>query len=72
MGRKALEVCMQTFKIRVIEELNELNLKINALNVFILSNVFKTLDHQDQILLQRQLDVMGAYRHILEQRIERF
>jgi hypothetical protein len=72
MGRKALEVCMQTFKIRVNEELNELNLKINSLNMFVISRVFKTLDRQDQILLERQLDVMGAYRHILEQRIERF
>lgn len=63
---------MQTFKIRVNEELNELNLKINSLNMFVISRVFKTLDRQDQILLERQLDVMGAYRHILEQRIERF
>lgn len=63
---------MQAFELRVIEELNELNLKMNALNAFMLGKIFQSLDPIDQQLLGRQLDVMGAYRNILEQRIQRF
>lgn len=63
---------MTGFQSRVIDELSELNLKINALTAFTISNVFKSLDPVDKSLLLRQLDTMSAYRHILEKRISRF
>lgn len=63
---------MTGFQSRVIDELSELNLKINALSAFTIGSVFKSLDPVDQSLLVRQLDTMSAYRHILEKRISRF
>lgn len=63
---------MTGFQSRVIDELSELSLKINALTAFTIGNVFKSLDPVDQSLLVRQLDTMSAYRHILETRISRF
>lgn len=63
---------MTGFQSRVIDELSELNLKINALTAFTISDAFKSLDPVDQNLLLRQLDTMSAYRHILEKRIQRF
>lgn len=63
---------MTGFQSRVIDELSELNLKINALAAFTIGAVFKSLDPVDQSLLVRQLDTMSAYRHILEKRISRF
>ena len=63
---------MTGFQSRVVDELSELNLKINALYAFTIGGIFKTLDPIDQNLLIRQLDTMSAYRHILEKRISRF
>lgn len=63
---------MTGFQSRVIDELSELNLKINALTALTIGSVFKSLDPVDQSLLLRQLDTMSAYRHILEKRIQRF
>ena len=63
---------MTGFQSRVVDELSELTLKINALRAFTVGAVFKTLDGVDQGLLLRQLDTMSAYQHILEKRIARF
>lgn len=60
------------FQQRVIDEKSELDLKINALNAFVIGGIFKTLPEADRELLLRQLDIMKAYEHILEVRISRF
>jgi hypothetical protein len=58
---------------RVIEERQQLDIKIAALMNFInTSEVFKQLDTPDQQLLEEQLDVMQVYSTLLSLRIARF
>lgn len=63
---------MLGFQARVIEEYDQLVLKINALEEFIKGSVFETLDIRQQGLLIAQLDAMGAYAHCLAVRISYF
>ncbi|BBI57625.1 hypothetical protein KIT01_277 [Escherichia phage KIT01] len=63
---------MLGYQARVVEEYDQLVLKINALETFIKGGVFETLDIRQQGLLIAQLDAMGAYAHCLEVRISYF
>lgn len=55
---------------RVINESNDLNEKIVALERFIKMNaIFQDLDPNTQKLMTRQLEVMKEYLNILDQRL---
>ena len=55
---------------RVIEEAEELEIKINKLENFIDNNLlFKELPEIDQSLMQRQLGIMLDYLEILDKRL---
>ncbi len=58
---------------RVVDEKRELDVKLDALRMFIFHNeVFNTLPAEDQQLLRDQRMVMSSYSHILCMRIDRF
>lgn len=63
---------MKPHEERVVVEERELDVKLNALGVFIHGAVFATLPDEDQRLLQAQEEFMRGYLGILRQRIERF
>lgn len=63
---------MLGFQARVVEEYDQLVLKINALETFVKGGVFETLDNRQQGLLNAQLDAMSAYAHVLAIRISYF
>lgn len=57
-------------KLRLLQERNELTLKINKLTSFIDSDEFTKLSFSNQYLLNEQIKVMLNYRDILKIRIE--
>ncbi len=57
---------------RVVDELAELQDKVNKLSIFIDTNLFQELSHTDRHLLTTQLDAMRVYGNILAMRIDRF
>jgi len=57
---------------RVIDELAELQTKVNKLAAFVLMPTFDNLASVDRHLLVTQLDAMRAYGNILALRINRF
>lgn len=60
-------------EVRVIEERDELNNKLEKLETFIQkSAAFKVLQDAEQELLQDQYDAMIVYRNILDKRIAIF
>lgn len=59
-------------ELRVIQERVGLINKIHALETFIGTPFFKTLDATQTGLLVQQLDAMKAYDHILSSRISYF
>ena len=63
---------MSDFKERVLNELDELNTKITALNAFFGTEIFKGLQDEDKKLLTLQNEVMEKYAAILEKRLARF
>ncbi|CDH04925.1 hypothetical protein KKJ25_12250 [Xenorhabdus bovienii] len=63
---------MQPHQQRVIDELTELNEKIEKLSDFIGGAIYNGLDETDRVLLAMQLSVMKAYSEILHKRINRF
>ena len=64
---------MSDYKQRVVEELNDLNEKIDKLSSFILAQDKNlTIDKVDLNLLIEQRFHMSDYRDILELRISRF
>lgn len=64
---------MQPYQQRVIEEKEELDKKAKALSDFIgNSQVFDTLDPEEQERLKEQNDVMWQYSEILGRRISAF
>lgn len=57
---------------RVAEELQDLNIKINALIEFTSTNtVFNNLPELDKNLLMTQLSCMQAYSYVLSMRLAR-
>lgn len=63
---------MLGYQARVVEEYDQLVLKVNALENFIKTSAFEALDIRQQGLLIAQLDAMGAYAHCLAVRISYF
>lgn len=59
-------------QLRVIEERKELDLKIEKLQSFFNTVIFKGLDQLDKSLLIEQEIAMISYSDILKQRINRF
>ncbi|MDE1483413.1 hypothetical protein KKJ17_07670 [Xenorhabdus bovienii] len=57
---------------RVIDELAELDEKIEKLSDFIGGAIYNELEETDRVLLAMQLSVMKAYSEILHKRINRF
>ena len=63
----------QPFQQRVIDEASELNIKINALDDFILNNnIYKKLPEDEQIRLIQQCRAMEYYFSVLVERIQNF
>ncbi len=61
---------MQNYKLRMVIEKAELEIKINDLNDFIDSSpVFDGLTGYEQDQMQQQVDTMRNYRDILDSRI---
>jgi hypothetical protein len=65
-------MALHLFQERVIEEKRELDIKRTALNVFIGSGVFASLDDDEQARLHHQAIHMAHYSHILADRIDAF
>ena len=63
---------LQPYQQRVIEEMNDLNAKIERLKAFADSTEFAALDAVDSGLLIAQCEAMSAYSTILGLRIIRF
>lgn len=63
---------MKPYQLRVVEEKDELELKIMKLKSFIDSELFSELGTEDGILLINQLYVMEQYLLILAERILNF
>ena len=62
---------MITWRDRLLEESQQLNIKITKLHEFITSDKFDELQYEDRELLTQQLDAMDTYASILAKRIIR-
>lgn len=63
---------MEDFKVRVIEERDELLIKLDKLGTFLYSASFETLGKKDKDLLVKQFAAMQKYVEILNIRIDAF
>ncbi len=63
---------MKPYQERVIEEKAELDIKREALNAFIDSDRFDTIERNEQQWLVVQADAMTTYSCVLSQRIQNF
>ncbi|MDC9603518.1 crAss001_48 related protein [Xenorhabdus griffiniae] len=63
---------LQPHQQRVIDELAELNERIEKLSVFIGSNTYNALEESDCYLLKMQRSAMYNYAEILHMRVKRF
>ncbi len=63
---------MKPHEQRVVDERNELKVKLTKLNDFRKTDTFNNLPGVDQDLLDAQAEVMGEYIDILDERISRF
>lgn len=61
---------METFKDRLRVEYEELSDKIEKLESFLKSDVYREIEKEQQILLRSQCAVMIQYRDILKKRLE--
>lgn len=57
---------------RVVDEHTELNVKADALECFIGSEIFNGLDEAEQARLEKQHRIMGEYSAVLWDRISNF
>jgi hypothetical protein len=60
---------MQDFQRRVVDEREELNVKIVKLAMFLHTNTYGSLPVAEQVRLENQRNVMVVYRDILDARI---
>lgn len=63
---------IQPHQQRVIDERDELKLKVTSLERFITTDLFKSLAHIEKCDLENQLFAMQTYLKILGKRIKRF
>lgn len=62
---------MSDFKIRLVNEMHELQIKLVKLSAFLVSPESNKLDVADKQLLQVQKGIMESYIQVLSIRIER-
>ena len=62
---------MNDFKTRLIDEKNQLEEKLNKLDLFLVSKKVKDIDDVQKALLQVQVTAMNTYLQCLKERIER-
>lgn len=60
---------MGDFKTKLIDEKNQLSIKLDALDNFILSESFNEIDDIQKSLLQVQVTAMNTYLQCLKERI---
>jgi hypothetical protein len=63
---------MEDFQMRVINEREELSIKISRLHIFLNSNAADPVSAEDKKLLAEQLSTMRDYHSILTSRILKF
>lgn len=63
---------MQEFQKRVVDEKTELDLKISKLESFLDTELFRSLDRDEQVRITQQYVVMKRYSEILQSRINHF
>lgn len=63
---------MKDHELRVVEERNELNIKIAKLESFLESETYENLSEEEKDLLEEQLECMSHYSSILTYRINGF
>lgn len=63
---------LEPYQIRVIQEKQELDQKLEKLTTYLESRHFAELPFDDKWLLREQRDVMKAYSRILGSRIQKF
>ena len=61
---------LQPYQQRVLNELNELDLKINKLINFVESPAFELVELEHQVLLKVQLNYMMSYSDVLARRLD--
>ena len=62
---------MNDFKTRLIDEKNQLEEKLNKLDLFLVSEKVNSVDDIQKALLQVQATAMNTYLQCLKERIER-
>lgn len=62
---------MNDFKTRLIDEKNQLEEKLNKLDLFLVSEKVNSVDDVQKALLQVQATAMNTYLQCLKERIER-
>ena len=62
---------MGDFKTRLVEEREQLEERLNKLDVFLLSEKVKEIEDVQKALLQVQATAMNTYLQCLKERIER-
>lgn len=65
-------MAIPAYQQRVIEELAQLEDRLNKLNAFLVSTAIGKVDDEDILLLMKQSVAMSALRDILSERISRF
>ncbi|WP_340618706.1 crAss001_48 related protein [Xenorhabdus entomophaga] len=68
----AQQPTLQPHQQRVIDELAELNERIEKLSVFIGGDIYNALEETDRYLLRVQRSAMYNYAEILHMRVKRF
>ena len=61
---------LQPYQQRVLDELNELDLKINKLMNFVESPAFEMVEVEHQVLLKVQMNYMMSYSDVLARRLD--
>lgn len=62
---------MEPYQQRLLKEHSELQAKLTKLTIFVQNGGLKLLPKEDAELLDRQHKIMGAYAHVLKQRVDR-
>ena len=61
---------MNDYLVRLVEENEQLMEKYRKLKLFIDSELFRTLDYDEQALMRMQLNAMDIYGYVLAKRLE--
>lgn len=61
---------LQPYQQRVLDELNDLDIKINKLINFVESPAFELVELEHQVLLKVQLNYMMSYSDVLARRLD--